>query len=136
MSAALSGPPMPCVGPPLMPEEVDLVNELVTPGTSHDAVRLVLQPDARIALAMVVRWLGVRYGLSSRIRSRRSNGLNVPCMKEGPELLPSASTRFHLASMNGSNASLTVKCASRLRLIRSSFGSIDSVLYSRPVVPF
>ena len=71
-------------------------------------VRLVLQPDARIALAIVVRSAGLRNGLSSRTRSRTSNWLNVPWMKDGPALEPSVSTRFHLASMNGSNASLMV----------------------------
>src|SRR5215208_2525553 len=112
MSAALRGPPMPWVGPPLMPAEVDRRKEplgvpgpgpgLPTPGTLQDAVRLVLQPDARMAFAIVVRSAGERNGLSSRTRSRRSNGLNVPWMNDGPALLPSASMRFHLASTNGS----------------------------------
>src|SRR6185369_879212 len=103
---------------PLMP--LDVVRE-----PKQLAVRLVLQPEFRIRFVIVVRSVADRNGLSTRTRSRRSNGLKVPWMKDGPALLPSASVRVHLASMKGSNASLMAKCASRLRLIRLSRGRID-----------
>src|SRR6476469_2008921 len=100
MSAAFSGPLTP------WPPKVPRVEVLATPVTLQAAVRLVLQPEARIALAIVVRSAGLRNGLSRRVRSRTSNWPKVPWMNDGPALLPTESTRDHLASTNGSNASL------------------------------
>src|SRR5438270_12895027 len=83
------------LGPP-----VGLPVGLPLPTTAQDAVRLVLQPEARIAAAMVLRAVALRNGLSSRVRSRKSN-VPVPWMKVGPALLPLVSRRTHLASTEG-----------------------------------
>ena len=73
-------------------------------GAVQAVVRLGLQPEVSSALAMTARAWGFRYGLSRRIRSRKSNCVKVPWMPVGPKFEPCTSLRAYLVSRNTSNA--------------------------------
>ena len=91
MSAALSAPAMP-------------VTADVGRAAEQADVRLGLQPDVRIRLASVVRSAGFEERVVEPGALAEVELPNVPWMKDGPALLPSAVTRAHLASTKSSSA--------------------------------